>query len=52
MNLYSGPKFDITDPYPKVMNAAMVAMTYGFGLPALFPLTRMYLITMYVLSML
>lgn len=50
IELYSGPTFNIEEPYPQIMTVVMISMMYGLALPALFPLTFVYLLVIFFLQ--
>lgn len=47
VELYSGPVFFIHYKYSSIMNITFVTMMYGLGMPMLFPIASLSLLTLY-----
>lgn len=50
VNLYAGPKYSIHYKYSSIMNIVFITMMFGAGLPILFPLASVSLISMYLIE--
>jgi hypothetical protein len=50
VELYSGPVFFIHYKYSSILNITFVSMMYGLGLPVLFPIASLALLTLYCME--
>lgn len=50
VNLYSGPVFFIHFKYSSILNITFVTMMYGLGMPILFPIASVAILTLYVME--
>lgn len=52
MDLYSGQEFIIDYKYSQILNIVFITMTFGYGIPLLFPLAALQFLVFYVIEVL